>query len=203
MTVSAILLAAGESRRMGSPKALIPWGDQSLLAWEIDQLLASQVDDIVVVLGARSEGIRRSLGPAAQHCIFNPRWPHGRATSLVRGAAALLRDGRDLPEAVVIQNVDQPTRSDIIDRLVDQLRAADANAVQPQHDGHGGHPVVISGQILPLLLEADERTFGLRGVLLQHPPLRIPMDDEPVVALDLDTPDTLPSARTLLGIAAP
>jgi len=200
MTVAAILLAAGQSRRMGSPKALIPWGDQSLLAWEIDQLMASQVDEIIVVLGAHSEAIRRSLGDGARYCVFNQRWAHGRSTSLVKGVTALLSGGRGAPEATVIQNVDQPTRSDIIDRLVDELRRARVDAVQPQRHGHGGHPVVLGGRVLPLLLRADERTLGLRGVLEQHPPYRLEMDGEPVVSLDLDTPDTLPAARVLLGI---
>ena len=201
MTVAAIVLAAGESRRMGSPKALLPWGDQSLLAWELDQLAASSVDEIVVVLGARSEAIRRSLGEGARYCVFNQRWPQGRATSLVRGAEALLRGGRAAPEATVIQNVDQPTRPDIIDALVDELRRARVDAVQPEYQGHGGHPVVIAGHVLPLLLRAEERTLGLRGILEQHPPLKIPMEDQPVVALDLDTPETLPAARALLGVA--
>ena len=181
--IAAILLAAGESRRMGSPKALLPWGDQSLLAWELDQLMASSVDDIVVVLGSRSEEIRRSLGGGARYCVFNQRWTHGRATSLVRGAAALLRGGLEAPEATVIQNVDQPTRSDIIDRLVEELARSGADAVQPEHHGHGGHPVVVAAHVLPRLLDAEERTFGLRGVVEQHPPLRIP----------------LPAARAMLG----
>ncbi len=199
MTVAAIILAAGESRRMGSPKALLPWGDRSLLAWEIDQLEASQVDEIVVVLGSRSEEIRRSLGESARYCVFNQRWPHGRATSLARGAEVLFRGDADPPEAVVIQNVDQPTRSDVVDALLEELRRADADVVQPEFEGHGGHPVVLAGRIALLLLGAREDSLGLRGVLKEHPPLRIPTDD-PVVALDLDTPDTLPAARALLGI---
>jgi molybdenum cofactor cytidylyltransferase len=200
VTVAAIILAAGESRRMGSPKALLPWGDETLLAWEIEQLMASQVDDIVVVLGHRSEAIRRSLGEAAHYCVFNQRWAHGRSTSLVKGVDALLRDGRGAPEATVIQNVDQPTRTDIVDRLVDELRRTNVDAVQPVREGHGGHPVVVAGHVLPLLLRVEERTLGLRGVLEQHPPYRLEMEDEPVVSLDLDTPDTLPAARKLLGI---
>lgn len=201
MTVAAILLAAGESRRMGSPKALLPWGEQTLLAWEIEQLLASQVDEIVVVLGARSEEIRRSLGKAAQYCVFNQRWAHGRATSLAKGADALLRDRDDVPAAIVIQNVDQPTRPEVIDALVGQLRREGLDAIQPQRDGHGGHPVVVSGAVLPLLLEASEATFGLRGVLQQHPPVKVAMEDEPVVSLDLDTPDTVAPARALFGLS--
>jgi molybdenum cofactor cytidylyltransferase len=200
VTVAAILLAAGESRRMGSPKPLIPWGGQTLLAWEIDQLMASCVDEIVVVLGYHTEEIRRSLGSGARYCVFNQHWPQGRASSLVRGARTLLAGDRAAPEATVIQNVDQPTRSDIIDRLVDELRRANLDAVQPQFEGHGGHPVVIAGRLLPLLLKAEERTLGLRGILEHHPPLRLPMDDEPVVTIDLDTPDELPGARRLLGI---
>jgi molybdenum cofactor cytidylyltransferase len=199
--IAAILLAAGESRRMGTPKALLPWGDQTLLAWEIDQLLASSVDQIVVVLGARSEEIRRSLGDASQYCVFNQRWAHGRATSLAKGADALLRGGGEVPEATVIQNVDQPTRTEIIDDLVNRLRTNHLDAVQPQRDGHGGHPVVVSGTVLPLLLGANEATFGLRGVLQQHPPTKVPMEDEPVVSLDLDTPDTVAPARALLGVS--
>ena len=199
--IAAILLAAGESRRMGRPKALLPWGDQTLLQWEIDQLRAASVDRVVVVVGARSEEIRRSLAEDARLCAFNQRWPQGRSTSLVRGAKALLAGELDLPEAVVIQNVDQPTRPAIIDALIEQLRATGAGAVQPERDGHGGHPVVIAGSVLPALLQASEASEGLRGVLAQHPPLRIAMEDEPVVSLDLDTPDTLPGARELLGVA--
>ncbi len=198
--IAAILLAAGESRRMGAPKALLPWGDQTLLEWEIDQLLASSVDEVVVVLGAGSEEIRRALGERARYCVFNQRWPHGRATSLEKGADALLRGGREAPEATVIQNVDQPTRPDIIDALVDRLRSDALDAVQPQRDGHGGHPVVVSAAVLPALLEASEATEGLRGILAKHPPLRVAMEDEPVVSLDLDTPETVAPARALLGV---
>jgi molybdenum cofactor cytidylyltransferase len=200
MTIATILLAGGASSRMGSPKPLIPWGNQSLISWEIDQLMASCVDEIVVVLGSRAEDVRRSLGDRARYCIFNQRWQHGRSTSLVKGAITLLSKDRPMPDATVIQNVDQPTRSDIIDRLVDELVRGRFDAVQPSFEGHGGHPVVLAGHVLPLMANADERTLGLRGVLIQHPPVQIPMNDEPVVALDLDTPDRLPHARFLLGI---
>ena len=201
MTVAAIVLAAGASRRMGRPKPLLPWGGGTLLRWELDELLRSCVDEIVVVTGAHADDVRRSLGDDARCCVFNPRWSLGRAGSLVRGARALSGDAQPAPEAVVIQNVDQPTRHDIIDRLVEGLRSSGADAAQPTHRGKRGHPVVVAGALLPELAAASEETLGLRGVLERHPPALLAMDDEPVVRLDLDTPDLLDEGRRLLGVA--
>ena len=201
MSVAAILLAAGASLRMGCPKPLIDWGGRPLLAWELEQLMASTVDEIVIVTGAHADEVRRSLGPTgARYCVFNPRWPQGRATSLALGVQTLLGPDRSPPEAIVLQNVDQPTRADIIDRLIDELRRTHAPAVQPEYEGHGGHPVVLSSTLLRELAAVNEATLGLRGVLERHPAYRLPMD-EPVVRLDLNTPDLLDEARRLLGVA--
>jgi molybdenum cofactor cytidylyltransferase len=200
MSIAAIVLAAGASSRMGEPKALLHWGGSTLLAWELAELMRSQVDDIVVVTGADAEEIRRNLGEGARYTVFNQRWPQGRATSLAKGARALTEGGRAAPEAVVVMNVDQPTRADIVDRLLDALRRGRAEAVQPSYQGKAGHPVVVRGTLLPDLVSATEATLGLRGVLDSHPPLQVEMDDEPVVRLDLDTPDTLDEARRLLDV---
>lgn len=204
MSVAAIVLAAGASTRMGSPKPLLPWGDGSLLAWEIDALRRSTVDEIVVVTGAFADDVRRALPPGARrHCVFNPRWAQGRSTSLATGAGALLAPSRARPSAIVIQNVDQPTRADIIDRLVDELRGAGAEAVQPSLRGTRGHPVVVDGSLLEELAGANEADLGLRAILQRHPPLHVPMDDEPIVRIDLDTPDTLSEGRRLCGVPDP
>ncbi len=203
MTVAAIVLAAGASTRMGSPKPLLPWGEQTLLAFELDELLLSCVDQIVVVTGAHADEVRRSLGDGARRCVFNPRWPQGRATSLARGASALLAPSLPRPEAVVIQNVDQPTRAEIVDRLVEELRASGAEAVQPSYQGKAGHPVVVSGALLEELAAATEQRLGLRGVLESHPPRRLEMEGEPVVRVDLDTPEALGEGRRLFGMPEP
>ena len=202
MTDAAIVLAAGASRRMGSPKPLLPWGETTLLRWELDQLQRSCIDEIVVVAGSHADEVRRSLGEARRYYVFNARWAQGRATSLARGATELLSPGRETPEAVVVMNVDQPTRSDIVDRLIEELRNTGEDVVQPSYGGKGGHPVVLAGSLLGELAEVDEATLGLRAVLDRHPPHTLAMDDEPVVRLDLDTPDTLDGARKLLGIEA-
>ncbi len=200
MTTAAIILAAGASRRMGSPKALLPWGDGTLLTWELDEIMRSTVDDIVVVIGHHAEDVRRSLGDGARYSVFNQRWPQGRATSLAKGAEALVAGGRAAPEAIVIQNVDQPTRADIIDRLLAELRTSGAMVVQPLYRGKAGHPVILNGSLVDELIGATEATMGLRAVLDRHPAHLVAMDDEPVVRIDLDTPDTLDEGRRLLGV---
>jgi molybdenum cofactor cytidylyltransferase len=201
VSVAAILLAAGASRRMGQPKPLLPWGDRPLIAWELDQLFQSCVEEIVIVTGARADDVRRALGPAgARYCVFNPRWAQGRSGSLATGVRALISNDHHALDAIVIQNVDQPTRADIIDRLVDELRRAHVDAVQPEYHGRGGHPVVASAALLGELAAVREATLGLRGVLERHPAHHFPIDD-PVVRLDLDTPDTLDAGRRLLGVA--
>ncbi len=201
MTVAAIILAAGASRRMGSPKGLLPWGERTLLAWEVDELMRSTVDDIVVVIGHHAEDVRRSLGDGARYCVFNQRWPQGRATSLATGAETLVAGGRAAPSAIVVQNVDQPTRADIIDRLVAELRSSGAAAVQPSYRGKAGHPVILDGSLIDELIGVSEAAMGLRSILERHEVRLVPMDDEPVVRIDLDTPDTLDEGRRLLGVA--
>lgn len=204
--IAAILLAAGASRRMGEPKPLIAWGDGTLVEWEYAQLMASVVDEIVIVCGARMEQVRRVLGDGGRHIVFNALWPQGRATSLARGATALLREGRAMPECVVVQNVDQPTRPEIIDRLVEEHRAGDHDVVQPSYvddaDGqvHGGHPVVLAGRLLEELALVSDRTFGLRAVLERHPAHRVPFERDPAVWVDLDTPDVVDAARKVFGV---
>ena len=119
----------------------------------------------------------------------------------------LVRDGLSLaPGAVVVQNVDQPTRHDIVDRLLDALNSGDlsaggADVVQPSYRGQAGHPVVVRGSLLDELAAVTEETLGLRDVLARHEPALLAMDDEPVVRLDLNTPDSLDEGRRLLGVA--
>lgn len=206
-----ILLAAGASTRMGEPKPLLDWGGQPLVAWESREALrAAAVGTVVVVLGRRAEHVRAVLAalgrPEAIRYAFNQRWPQGRATSLAVGARALLRAGAapagDRPEFVVIQNVDQPSPHEVIDDLIAALRAApEHDAAQPRYRGKGGHPVVLRGALLPQLAAATEATLGLRAILERHPPLAVPMDDRPVVRLDMDTPAALAEGRRLFGIA--
>lgn len=198
--VAAIVLAAGASSRMGRAKALLPWRDSTLLGHEIEVLREAGVDRIAVVIGMHAQQIRRAV-PVAMPFVFNPRWAQGRATSLAAGARVLKRE--PLPDAILVQNVDQPTTPEVIRCLVEALQSSGADAVQPVYrdaEGveHGGHPVLLSGALLPALIEAREATEGLRGVLAKKRIERVPIDD-PTVGLDLDTREAYEAAKAALG----
>lgn len=184
---------------MGRPKALLPWGDSTLVQHAIEILSAAGVDDVKVVIGRHAQAIRTAVGQY-DRLVFNARWGSGRATSLARGAWSLRNKA---PDAIVIQNVDQPTTPEVIRTLLAALQDSGADAVQPVYrdsDGseHGGHPVVLRGTLLPALLEASEATEGLRGVLAGRRVERIALDD-PTVRIDLDTPEAYEAARAELG----
>src|SRR5690606_22119320 len=72
VTLAAIVLAAGASSRMGRPKALLPWGDRTLLEHELATLDEAGVTEVVVVIGRHAQQIRRALG-AGHGFVFNPR----------------------------------------------------------------------------------------------------------------------------------
>ena len=83
--ISAILLAAGESKRMGRPKLLLKWGESTVIEKCVDTLLASKIDELIVVLGYRAGEIRRKLGSRRLKAVINPHYQLGMSTSVQRG----------------------------------------------------------------------------------------------------------------------
>jgi molybdenum cofactor cytidylyltransferase len=185
MAVSALLLAAGLSERMGRPKPLLPWGDHTLVVWQVEQLIAAGVDDVVVVVGHEAAAVERALTTTSARVVPNPAYREGRATSLRRGAEALPDDAA----AVVILNVDQPRPSWLTRRVLAAWREVGALVVQPRHAGHGGHPIVLAGALIPELRAVTEAGLGLRAVTDRHAgeTSGVPFDT-PLVLLDLNTP---------------
>ena len=117
MTVAAVLLAGGESSRMGVPKPLLEWGGYTLIEYQLAQLKGRPLDRVVVVLGHRADEVLpyvRSAGPDVVG-VVNELYAEGRASSLRVGAAALPED----TGAVLVLSVDQPRPHDLIARLVD------------------------------------------------------------------------------------
>ena len=192
MTVAAILLAGGESRRMGRPKALLPWADGTLIEYQINQLRQPPVERMVVVLGYRANDVRPLAEKVECEVVVNELYERGRASSLRMGARALPDDTR----AVVILDVDQPRPRVVIHRLIqDHMRASNMITV-PTFDGQRGHPTIIDGWLLPELRRVRERSQGLRGLLEAHEAdiVEAPFDSD-VVLLGMNTPEEYEEAK--------
>ena len=103
--VVAIVLAAGESRRMGTLKPLLPYGSGSVIQAVVRSLKASPAGPVLVVLGHRSDEIRSHLAGEGVEFVFNPRYREGMLTSVQAGAAAAPAD----TEWLVVALADQPS----------------------------------------------------------------------------------------------
>jgi molybdenum cofactor cytidylyltransferase len=184
----AILLAAGESRRMGQLKALLPWQGFSLLMYQVAALKDAGVDRVVVVLGHQAEQLRPILeGREGVTLVLNPDYLQGKTTSIKAGLKTL---ASSKPAVLVILNVDQPRRPETIRYLLQQHWDGPALITIPTHQGKGGHPIVLAPSLLDELLGINEETQGIKAVVQRHKAdtLRVEMES-PEVLWDLNTPE--------------
>lgn len=184
--ISSILLAAGESKRMGMPKQLMPFGDSTILEQTVDNLLSSRVDEIIVVLGCRAEDIEKRIAAKPVKIAMNPAYRQGMSTSIVAGLALV----DDRAEAVMFVLADQPfIDGKIINQLVDGFASNDRGIVFPSCRGSRGHPIIFSIKYRKELLEL-KGDIGGRQIIKEHPDdvLEIPVDSEGV-SVDIDTTD--------------
>ena len=163
MTIAALLLAAGESTRMGRMKQLLPWDGEPLVAWQARQLREGGADDVIVVLGHAASAIETAV-PDFAHTVVNGDYKQGRATSLRRGAEVLADD----VEAILILSVDQPRPAWLSRRLIARWRADRPLVVSPRFAEGFGHPILLDGSLVQELREVDEATLGLRAVIDMH-----------------------------------
>ncbi len=190
MTIAALILAAGESTRMGRLKQILPWDGLPLVAWQVQQMRIAGAQEIVVVLGHAADEIRPSVPPDVGVAI-NHAYKDGRATSLRCGAEALSPS----VEAILILNVDQPRPAWISRLVLDRWRQTHAPIVSPRFAGRGGHPIVVDGSLLSELREVDEATLGLRAVTVRHAEASVELAiTNAAPNVDVNTPDEYAAA---------
>jgi molybdenum cofactor cytidylyltransferase len=190
--VTALLLAAGESTRMGQPKPLLEWMGRRLVEYQIEELLGAGIDEVIVVLGHRADEVRPLAERAGARAVFNPSYREGRAGSIRTGAAAARDDSR----VIAVLNVDQPRGRRVIRAVLEGHRDSGSLITVPSYQGRHGHPAVFAGQLLSELRSVDEASEGLRAINRRHLASRgeIPVDD-PAVLLDLNRPSDYEAAR--------
>lgn len=198
--ITAIVLAAGGSSRMGEPKPLVSLGGQPLLSRVLSSIAGSKVDETVVVLGSASERVRGEVPLNGARAVENPKFADGMSTSLRAGVAALAPEA----EAFFVVLGDEPfVRSETFDALIAARDRTHARIVLPVYEGVRGNPVLIDRSLADEVEElVGDR--GCRALRLRHPEetAEIPVDD-PGVVIDLDTPDDVRRAREAFAAGAP
>ena len=182
--VSAVVLAAGMSKRMGSVKQLLRLGEKTLLETVLDNLRVSQVDEMVIVLGGSAQLIQQQIKLDDACVVINEEYQQGMGTSLRVGVSAVDPSS----DAALIVLADQPfVRPGTIDQLIDCFRAQELPLVIPMYRGHRGNPVLLDRSLFPEVMTLSGDT-GFRAILGRHTSqlLKVPVDDVGVL-IDVDT----------------
>ncbi len=201
--VPLILLAAGESRRMGTPKQLLSYQGNSLIRHAVTEVVKSNCDRIIVVLGANSDATprrRKAQGNAHQDsdrilteisdlpiCVtYNTQWQQGMSTSIATGIKALLQMKVNF-EAIIVALADQPfITAQVYNRLMERYCQNQLKAVASNYSDTLGVPALFDVTLIPELLKMKQKG-GAKQLLNQYSDRAFNLD-LPEAAVDIDTP---------------
>ncbi len=139
--IAAVVLAAGESRRMGTPKQLLPFAGRTILQCVVDTLLAAGVDEVIVVLGHLAEQVRAVLDSRPVRPVVNPLHRQGMLSSVKCGVRAI---GAEY-DAVLFALGDQPQiASSVVREVMSHYRKGNAGIVIPRYGEKKGHPIIMN-----------------------------------------------------------
>jgi len=194
--ISAIVLAAGLSQRMGVPKLGLKLGDKSLLEHVIDNALASKVSEVILVLGPETAHLQPSLeGLSRVKVVENQQPDQGQSTSLRLGLQCISR----WAQATLILMGDQPlVTPDIIDALINKYSQSRGPIVAPLYGGQRGSPVLFDRSLLGELM-AVEGDKGGREIVEKYKDSMVAVSFEsPLVGDDVDSWDDYVALHCLL-----
>jgi molybdenum cofactor cytidylyltransferase len=186
--LEGIILAAGESRRMGYPKPLLKIGGQTFIERIAESMLAV-VPRLVIVLGAHGDRVRAAI-PRDERIVMveNPNYSRGQLSSLKVGLSAIQPDST----GALVHLGDHPmVRVETFQAIVDSYNQLDKPIVIARHAGHRGHPVIFGRAIFAELQSAPEEEGARHVVNADASRVAYVDSDDPGVNLDLDTPADL------------
>jgi molybdenum cofactor cytidylyltransferase len=192
--IGAVVLAAGESVRMGEPKQLLRYEGETLLGRAALAALGSSCRPVVVVLGSNAEELRNEVDSTRARFVVNGEWAEGMSSSIRRGLHALDESvpGEVEVEAAVFLLCDQPlVTSEVIERLVGAYRTGRAPLVVSEYEARGektlGVPALFGRQLFAELKEL-RGAEGAKRVIARHA-AEAEVVAVPEAAFDVDTPD--------------
>ena len=164
--ISAIILSAGEGKRIGFNKALLDWGGEKLINYQIKSLSHKDVTERIVVIGSESEKVRKTIPRNGVKIIENKDYLKGKTSSIKKGISSIENKDND----VLLIAVDQPRSTDLINDVVNfhVSNPLKEKISMPYKEGHGGHPIIFSNSFLGDLSNISEENFGIREVITKN-----------------------------------
>jgi molybdenum cofactor cytidylyltransferase len=186
--VSAVILAAGTSSRMGQPKQLLPMGKSTMLAQTIENLFAASLAEIILVLGSSAEAIQGDLSRpvlARLSVVLNHSYEQGIAGSLRVGISSV----DPCSSAALIVLGDQPfIQAQTVDQIVQGYRLSGAKIALPVYQGRRGNPVLLDRALFPEVM-ALQGDVGAKAIFSRHLEeiVNVEVEDRGIL-LDVDEP---------------
>ena len=192
---------------MGQLKALLDWHGRSLIIHQIVALREAGADEVVVVLGHRSDELQARIGANREvyelgsvRCVINSDYALGKTTSIRAGLNGIM-PGVGANGAIMMLNVDQPRSAGVIRQALDAHRSAGSKLITiPTCDGKGGHPIIVSRSLYHELIAIDEQTQGMRAVTERHREATQRVElGAPELLWDVNTPEQYQAALRASG----
>ena len=186
--IAAVVLSAGESSRMGQPKALLPIDGQTFIERIVGALKQTSIARVIVILGYDADEMKQRVGHLPIEILVNPDYKLGQLSSL-QVAVRHLEKTADC-DGMLVHLVDHPyIDSGLVATMIERFYQSGKLLVVPRHNGKRGHPVIFSRKLFGELLAAP-MDQGAKAVVNAHrdDTLEIDTHDEGIT-VDIDTPE--------------
>jgi molybdenum cofactor cytidylyltransferase len=184
--VSAVVLAAGMSKRMGQIKQLLPLGETTLLGHVLAAVQSSQADECLLILGSAAEAIKEKVALNNVKVVVNEAYSEGMSTSLRAGLANVAPQA----DGALIILADQPfVKAATIDRLIEEYKKSRPQVAIPVHQGFRGNPVLLDRSVFAeaMGIQGDIGCRAIFGNRVKNV-LKVPVDDAGIL-IDADSPE--------------
>ncbi|HLJ29596.1 MAG TPA: NTP transferase domain-containing protein [Candidatus Angelobacter sp.] len=190
--IAAVVLAAGMSRRMGTPKQLLELDGKVLLQHTLENVRGSGIDEIVLVLGFAADAVRQQISINGLKVVVNPEYQQGMGTSLRAGLAAVSPQAK----GGLIVLADQPLiRPGTLTQLMAYHHEHQPQILIPAYKGFRGNPVLLDREVFPELMSLNG-DVGCRAIFGSHTENIHKLDvDDIGILLDIDSMDDLQKAQ--------